>query len=317
MAALMGVSLLIYRYRHVWSVETRVNSARLIRRPVDWMIVHLAWCSFARSAYTLLLAIDVIPGAAIRQLILAFTNWGYLWALAVFLAGVVEALFLVLQQTSFETNFRWCRDTNQPSSPGRGTRKFCGISLHSIMERGILMVIGLIVCVVPCTATALSYMAGQALDTENWDEYARLEQLSWLTWTAGLGCLAFLASLYLGSLSSVLRQSANLLRLSAASYDADTSQQLLWLIKLMICFYISSTLASIAHSLLFSIMLAHFYPIKIDNGRLQIHLKAISPTHCQLYGTLASPEDLPKLQHKAQECLRSIEAFFNPKFFAF
>ncbi|KAI8058124.1 hypothetical protein BDF22DRAFT_739526 [Syncephalis plumigaleata] len=260
LVALTGIALLIHRWRYIWLVEKHTSSTRFIRRPVDWMIIHFTWCSLVRSIHGLLLVLDVMQSYAIRQLLLSLASWGYLWALGVFLAGVVEAVFLVLRQTSFKTNMRWyrradkSRDTRQYLTPTIG-----GIPKHTLLERSILFIVALILAVIPCGATALAYMAGLAIDVGDWHEYEQLDQFTWIVWTIGILCLSLLASIYLGSLTSVLRQSTYCLRLSAASFDADMSHQLIWLIKLMVVFYISSALTTIIRLCLFSTILSQLY----------------------------------------------------------
>ncbi|RKP25312.1 hypothetical protein SYNPS1DRAFT_28954 [Syncephalis pseudoplumigaleata] len=255
-AALAGLFLLVYRWRNVWATESHQSNTRLIRRPVDWMIAHFTWCSLVRSAHALILALDVVQSATVRQLLLSLTVCGYLWALAVFLAGVVEAVFLVLRQTSFKAHTYWYRYTERSRTSGHYQAKSIGdVPLHLLLERGILAVIAVVFVVVPCLATTLAYMAGRAVDAGDWSQYRTMDQFSWITWTVGILCLSLLASFYLGSLTSVLQQSAYRLRLSAASFDAAVSCQLIWLIKLMILFYISCSLATILHLCLFPLIM--------------------------------------------------------------
>jgi hypothetical protein len=224
------------------------------------MIIHFTWCSLARFVYALLLVLDAVQSYAIRQLFLLLASWGYLWALAIFLTGVVEAVFLVLRQTSFKTNMRWYRrgDGSRDSKQYLAT-KIGGVPLHVLLERSILLIIATILSAVPCAATALAYMAGHAIDDGDWTEYQQLDQSTWIAWTVGILCLSLLASIYLGSLTSVLRQSTYCLRLNAASFDAVMSYQLIWLIKLMIIFYISSALTAIIRLCLFSTLLSQLY----------------------------------------------------------
>ncbi|RKP04996.1 hypothetical protein THASP1DRAFT_33182 [Thamnocephalis sphaerospora] len=224
-----GAYLLWFRWHYLWPTLLADTSARrLVRLPVDWMVACFLMACITRWLHTLLVITDSLPTFAARELFNDFSYWAGLWAVTVFLAGIIETIPPV-----------FVRGVGKP--PGLVTVGFYGESLTVWVPPRWLFIGCFTILMLwgACLTAPFTYLGGHGADIGDWELFDWGLQMGYSMWTINLLILAGIAGYYCISLLIIIRHSLRLQkanrRLSGEEMQAVAHLQRTFLYNGLVC----------------------------------------------------------------------------------
>ncbi|RKP25311.1 hypothetical protein SYNPS1DRAFT_28953 [Syncephalis pseudoplumigaleata] len=225
-----GSYLLWYRWHHLWpTLLSDAGSGKIVRLPADAMIGCFLGACITRLLHTVLVLADVLPSFAARELFNDFSYWFGLWAVTVFLAGIIEAIPPVFVRGVGNSTADHAADIYGPQLTVWVPPRWLFATLFAI-----LMLWG------ACLTAPFMYTGGYGADTADWELFDWGLQWGYSMWSANLIILGAIACYYCVSLLVIIRSNIKLHKKSPSSREAEMTAvhhlQRTFLYNWLVCF---------------------------------------------------------------------------------
>jgi hypothetical protein len=225
----LGSYLIWFRWKHLWpTLMAESARGRIIRLPVDALLLSFVFVCITRWLHTFLLVLNVIPTFAGRELFNDFSYWGGLWAVTVFLAGIIESI-----PPAF------VRGTGRSNSLAATGKLGDGLTVW-VPPRWLFALIFVILMLWgACLTAPFTYMAGHGADIGDWELFEWGIHLGYLMWSINLLILVFIAGYYCISLLIIIRHNLMIQKasrdLTSDEIEAVSNLQRIFLYNGMVC----------------------------------------------------------------------------------
>ncbi|KAI8048962.1 hypothetical protein BDF22DRAFT_746365 [Syncephalis plumigaleata] len=195
-----GTYLLWYRRKYLWpTLLSDSESDKIVRLPVDAMVGCFLGACVTRWLQTILVLTDALPTFAARELFNDFSYWFGLWAVTVFLTGIIEAIPPVFVRGIGNSSLDHESNVYGPQLTVWVPPRWLFVSLFII-----LMLWG------ACLTAPFMYTGGYGADIEDWELFDWGLRWGYSMWSANLIILGIIACYYCVSLLVIIRSNLKL-----------------------------------------------------------------------------------------------------------